>query len=89
MEKTYKHCQSCSMPLKNAHGTYSDGTKSTMFCNLCFNDGKFTHPDWTADQMEQFVKEKMREMGFPGFLASVFAKKVQKLERWKRLSVFN
>lgn len=90
MEKVYKHCQSCSISLKNdIHGTYPDGTRSTMFCNLCFKDGKFTHPDWTADQMEKFVKEKMKNVGFPGFLAGVFAKKIHKLERWKRLSVFN
>lgn len=87
MEKTYKNCQSCGMPLKKdpqGGGTNADGTKSTMYCSYCYEDGKFQQPDWTAEQMQEFSKEKLKEMGFPGFLAKLFTKNIPQLERWKR-----
>jgi len=86
MEKIYKNCQSCGMPLKKdpkGGGTNADGTKSTMYCSYCYEGGKFKQPDWTAQQMQEFSKNKMKEMGFPGFLAGFFSKGIPKLERWK------
>ncbi|USN53109.1 MAG: zinc ribbon domain-containing protein [Candidatus Nomurabacteria bacterium] len=87
MDKTYKNCQSCSMPLKsdkNGGGTNADGSKSTMYCSLCYQNGQFVNPDWTAQQMQDFVKGKMKEMGFPGFMAGFFTRGIPKLERWKQ-----
>ena len=86
MEKSYKNCQSCGMPLKkdpNSGGTNADGSKSTMYCSYCYENGKFKQPDWTAQQMQEFVKGKMKEMGMPGFLAGFFAKGTPRLERWR------
>jgi len=45
-------------------------------------DGKFTFPDLTVDQMQVRVKEKLREFGFPGFIAGMFTSKIPKLKRW-------
>ena len=84
--KSYKNCQSCGMPLKKdpqGGGTESDGTKNLMYCSYCYHKGAFTHPDMTAQEMQGFVKQKMKEMGFPGFLAGFFTKGIPKLERWK------
>ena len=64
-------------------GTNADGSLSTMYCSYCYEVGKYTLPDITASQMQERVKGKMKEMGFPGFLAGFFAKGVHKLERWK------
>lgn len=64
-------------------GTITDGTKSMMYCSHCFDEGKFLQPDITVAQMQEFVKNKLKEMKFPGFLASFFAKGIPKLERWK------
>lgn len=75
------------MPLKKdpkEGGTNSNGSKSVMYCSYCFEEGKFKQPDWTATQMQAFVKVKMKEMGFPGFLAGWFSKGVPKLKRWKQ-----
>jgi hypothetical protein len=33
--------------------------------------------------MQNFAKDKVKEMGFPGFLAGVFTKGIPRLERWK------
>lgn len=87
MEIVYKNCQSCGMPLKKdkkGGGTHADGTKSTMYCSHCYVDGNFTKPDITAIQMQTFVKGKLKEMGFPGFLAVFFTKNIPKLERWNK-----
>lgn len=64
-------------------GTNTDGTKSMMYCSHCFDEGKFLQPDITVAQMQEFVKNKLKEMKFLGFLASFFAKGIPKLERWK------
>ena len=87
MEKLYKFCQSCGMPLKKDEkggGTNSDSTKSLKFCSYCYQDGKFTRQDFTAKQMQELVKGKMKEMGFPGFLAGLFTKGIPKLKRWTK-----
>ena len=86
MENTYKNCQSCAMPLNKdtkRSGTNSEGTKSGMYCSYCYEDGKFLQPGWTASRMQEFAKGKMKEMGFPGFLAGFFTKGIPRLERWK------
>jgi hypothetical protein len=86
MEKVFKNCQSCGMPLKKdpkRGGANSDGTISTIYCSYCYENGKFLQPDWTASQMKEFAKEKLKEMGFPGFLAGFFSKSIPRLQRWK------
>lgn len=83
--KTYKNCQSCSMPLNKdpqGGGTNADGSRSTMYCSLCYENGLFKQPEITAADMQVFVKNKLKEMGFPGFLAGWFTKGIPKLERW-------
>lgn len=86
MGKQSKFCQSCGMPLKRDEkggGSNADGTKSLKYCSYCYQDGKFTRPDFSAKQMQQLVKEKMKELGFPGFLAGFFTYGIPKLERWR------
>ena len=88
MEQNYKNCQSCGMPMKKSPGgggTNTDGTISKKFCAYCFRDGQFINADWTVNQMQEFVKAKMKEMGFPGFLAGFFTKNIPKLERWNKV----
>ncbi len=84
--KSYKNCQSCGMPLKrdpNGGSRNKDGSKNTMYCSLCYVNGEFVHPDWDVNQMRTFVKGKMKEMGFPGFIAGFFTRGIVKLERWR------
>ena len=88
MDKAYKNCQSCGMPLskdEKGGGTEADGTKSWMYCSHCYQSGKFTLPDITVDQMQERAKRKMKEMGFPGFIASFFTRGVPKVERWRNV----
>ena len=85
-DKSYRICQSCSMPLKKDEkggGTNADGSHSRMFCSKCFENGAFIHPDMTVDEMKLFVKGTLIKMGFPGFLAILFTRKIPRLERWR------
>jgi len=86
MEKTYKNCQSCGMPMKRdpqGGGTNADGSKSTMYCSYCYGSGAFTAPNMTVLEMQELCKGKLKETGFPGFLAGMMTKGIPKLERWK------
>lgn len=82
---TYKNYQSCGMPLskdEKGGGTEADGGKSTMYCSHCYQQGKFSLPNITADQMIYLVKGKMKEMHIPGFLAYFMTRNIPKLKRW-------
>jgi hypothetical protein len=77
------------MPLKRdpkGGGTEADGSRSVKYCSHCYVKGVFTTPNCTAEQMQTLVKGKLKEMGFPGFMASMFAKGIPKLERWRDAS---
>lgn len=84
---TYKNCQSCGMPMKRdpeKGGTNVDGSKNLKYCSKCYVSGNFTNPQInSAAQMQVFVKDKLKSMGFPGFIAGMFVKGIPKLERWK------
>ena len=85
METTYRNCQSCGMPLKRDEkggGTEADGSRSRMYCSHCYERGRVTHPDLTVSQMQDRVREKLREFGFPGFIAGLFTRRIPSLRRW-------
>lgn len=84
--ETNKNCQSCGMPMKKdpqKGGTNSDGSKNLMYCSYCYYNGAFTQPNMTLDEMKTLVRGKLKEMGFPGFIAGWFTKGIPKLKRWK------
>jgi hypothetical protein len=87
MKKTqpYKNCQSCGMPLhrdEKVGGTNADGSKSDMYCSHCFEAGQFRLPNISAPEMQQRVKDKLKEFGFPAFASWFFTRKIPKLARW-------
>ena len=85
MAESYKNCQSCGMPLKkspNGGGTNADKSINAIYYAYCYEDGKFKQPNISVTEMQAFCKSKMKEMGFPGFLAGLFVKGIPKLKRW-------
>jgi radical SAM superfamily enzyme len=47
-------CQSCGMPLqKGFFATNEDGSENREYCPFCFQNGRFTEPDLTLEQMIQ------------------------------------
>jgi hypothetical protein len=82
---TYRHCQSCGMPLsKDPHrgGAEADGSTSATYCSHCYRDGAFTRPDISALEMQELARHKLKEMGIPGLIAWFFVRDVPKLKRW-------
>jgi hypothetical protein len=75
------------MPMKKdpqGGGTEADGTKSGTYCSYCYQNGKFMGPEnMTAKEMQAFCKNKLKEMGWPGFLAAFFTMGIPKLKRWQ------
>lgn len=75
------------MPLhrdEKGGGSNADGSKSTLYCSHCYENGKFVLPDITVAQMQERVKGKLKEFGFPGFLAGFFTRGIPKLARWRQ-----
>jgi len=81
-------CQSCSMPMDNpdCFGTDEKGLKNNDYCVHCYEDGKFTDPHVTMDEMIDLVtdimieKTKMPEEQ-ARHIASSF---IPTLKRWKK-----
>ena len=66
-------------------GTNADGQPSNKYCSYCYEEGAFLQPEITAEEMQTFVKGKLKEMGgFMKLFAGFFAKGIPKLERWKK-----
>jgi len=75
------------MPLDkdpNGGGTEADGSKSKKFCGYCYQNGKYTTPDISFDDMKKMVKKKMKENGASWFLIWMSMITLPKLERWKK-----
>lgn len=80
-----KFCQSCGMPMeqdpKNG-GTNQDGTKTHKYCSFCFENGNFRDDFGAADEMVDFVKDKLKEKGYGSLKRWFFTSHIPKLERW-------
>lgn len=79
-------CQSCGMPMEpeNLFGSESDGSKSAEYCTYCYQDGNFTAPDITLDQMKEkavniLVDKKGMQVLQAKMLVNMF---IPKLKRW-------
>ena len=85
--KKNKFCQSCGMPMNKdpkKGGTEKDGSTSHLYCSYCYQGGTFCSPEIdTAEKMQKFCIEKMREQGMPKFIAWLFTRVIPKLTRWK------
>ena len=48
-----KFCQCCGMPLDKPEdgGTETNGSRSGEYCHYCYQNGAFTAPDATMDDM--------------------------------------
>jgi hypothetical protein len=57
-------CQSCGMPLASdeMRGTESDNSLSSQYCQHCYQNGSFTDPDITIDQMAGRVAPIINQM---------------------------
>jgi hypothetical protein len=63
-------------------GTNADGSKNSEFCSNCYQNGSYTEPDLTMNQMLVKVKGKLKDMHFPGLMINMMTKDIGKLKRW-------
>ena len=86
MGKFDQFCQSCGMPMEKdpEHGgTESDGSKSSKYCSLCYVDGAFKDDFTSSKEMVNFVRGKLKEMGFGYLKRWFYTSHIPRLERWK------
>lgn len=81
-------CQSCGMPLQKESdfGTNADGSPNHEYCHYCFQNGVFTQPDITKDEMIEKVAGMLVAMNImpedqAKALATTF---IPALKRWQR-----
>ena len=80
-------CQSCGMPIEtsfNNLGTEADGTPASEYCMFCYQNGEFTNPTQTVDEMVQSSIDFMTaNLGFEREQATQMSNDViPKLKRW-------
>jgi hypothetical protein len=81
------NCQSCGMPIYRdgkGGGTEADGMLSKIYCSHCYENGKFTMPDISVNEMRTLVTEKIVAMKIPRIMAYFLTRNTRKLKRWKK-----
>jgi hypothetical protein len=81
-----KICQSCAMPLVKDEdfGTNADGSKSEEYCHYCYQNGEFTKPDMTKEEMTELLAGMSDKMGMTPEQAREMATTVlPTLKRWQ------
>jgi hypothetical protein len=81
-------CQSCAMPLTEPEhfGTEADGSRSEKYCAHCYEDGQFTLPDATLEEMIEISarewSDQDRSISFEQ-AKSRMTRTLPALERWR------
>ena len=86
MEKEIAICQSCSMPMVETEdfGTEDDGSKNQEYCKYCFQEGDFTNPGISKEEMIEKLVDLANKMGKSKEEAKKMAEEViPKLKRWQ------
>ncbi|HMY81067.1 MAG TPA: zinc ribbon domain-containing protein [Candidatus Absconditabacterales bacterium] len=84
-----KQCQSCGMPLHKdpnglGGGTEKDGSISTTYCSLCYQNGVFCYPGTNLGEFQDIVEQNMKKSGFGWFMRKLTRWQIPHLERWKK-----
>jgi len=83
--KHEQFCQSCSMPLsEDLLGTESDGSKSRDYCKFCYQDGKFSHPRFSLEEMISHLQDQMGQDDLPEDIIESAVERLPHLKRWKK-----
>jgi hypothetical protein len=77
-------CQSCAMPMvkPDDFGTNTDRSKSKEYCHYCYQNGKFTEPDLTMEQMIEKCAGLMKQMQIPEAAIEQTKTSIPMLKRW-------
>ncbi len=80
-------CQSCAMPMAKPEifGTEADGSQSEAYCTYCFQNGCFTAPDISMQEMidKCVTIMKQRNIMPEDQARELMTKTIPSLQRWK------
>ena len=81
-------CQSCSMPLDNPEllGTEKDDSVNYEYCKYCYQNGEFTHPGITLDEMKERMTKMMDKEKMPEDILEAAISRLPQLKRWRSSS---
>ena len=86
MDKEFKNCQSCGMPLKRDEkggGTNADKSISKKYCSYCYENGEFVYKGNNVSEFQEYCQKKMMEGGHSRFVSWLFTRGMKRLGRWK------
>ena len=81
-----KLCQSDGAPMNmTEYGTEADGSKSVDYCKHCYNNGAFTNPNCTLEEMiETTAAIMVKDFGFsPEEAKKQCNEGIPTLKRWR------
>ena len=73
------------MPLTDPElqGTEKDGSKSKEYCKYCYQNGAFTHPGISLEEMISSMISKMEKDKIPEDIIETALGRLSHLKRWK------
>ena len=73
------------MPLTDPEleGTEKDGSKSEEYCKYCYQNGSFTNPGISLEEMISSVTSKMEEDKIPEDIIETAVGRLSHLKRWR------
>jgi hypothetical protein len=79
-------CQSCAMPMQKPEdfGTNANGSQNQYYCRYCYQNGKFTMPDITMEQMIEKCAGIMKQMNIPEAQIEQTKTFIPMLKRWNK-----
>jgi len=88
MGKQPRCCQSCGIPLNAEHkakGLVSEATSGpeAIYCKLCFQDGHFTSPEMTMQQMIEIATQATTPTFGAAKARREMTKLIPTLARWQ------
>lgn len=79
-------CQSCSMPIDHIddRGTEKDGSKNNEYCKYCYQDGAFTEPNLSFQQMKDEIMLQMKKLTLDDSVIQSAIDRLSYLKRWEK-----
>lgn len=78
-------CQSCGIPLdkETIKGSEKNDLKNEEYCKFCYDQGGYTNPNLTLDELKETVQIQMKKMKLPDHAIDDALNILPNLNRWK------
>lgn len=68
-------------------GTEQDGSPNYEYCKFCYQNGEFTHPGITLEEMKERMIRMMDKEKLPEDILEAAINRLPHLKRWRSTSV--